>query len=154
MNNTQKNNRMSWDEYFCEIARLIAKRSTCLRRHVGAVIVKNNRILATGYNGSPSGLQNCCDRGYCLRQHSKQGEDLDVCFAIHGEMNAILQCSKYGISCEDAIIYVTTFPCIHCMKAIINAGIKEIVFLEDYNAPLSKQLAIQSEIKIRKYEGD
>ena len=146
--------RISWDEYFMEIAKLVAMRSTCLRRHVGAVIVKNNRILATGYNGSPSGLQNCCDKGYCLRENSKQGENLGECMAVHSEMNAILQCSKHGISCEDAIIYVTTFPCIHCMKAIINAGITEIVYLEDYNAPLSKQLAAQSGIKVRKYEGD
>ena len=143
--------RIDWDTYFMEIAKLVSKRSTCLRRQVGAVIVKNNRILATGYNGSPSGLQNCCDKGYCLREKSKQGEDLDVCMAVHSETNAILQCSKHGISCEDAIIYVTTFPCIHCMKAIINAGIKEIIYLEDYNAPLSKQLATQSGIKIRKY---
>ena len=143
--------RIDWDTYFMEIAKLVSKRSTCLRRQVGAVIVKNNRTLATGYNGSPSGLQNCCDKGYCLREKSKQGEDLDVCMAVHSETNAILQCSKHGISCEDAIIYVTTFPCIHCMKAIINAGIKEIIYLEDYNAPLSKQLATQSGIKIRKY---
>ena len=147
--------RIDWDTYFMEMAKLVSQRSGCMRRRVGAVIVnKSNRVLATGYNSAPIGIQECCDKGYCLRKNSSQGENLGECMAVHSEMNAILQCSKYGISCEDAIIYVTTFPCIHCMKAIINAGIKEIVFLEDYNAPLSKQLAIQSGIKIRKYEGD
>ena len=145
-------NRIDWDTYFMEMAKLVSQRAGCIRRKVGAVIVnKSNRVLATGYNSAPIGVTECCDKGYCLRENSKQGENLGECMSVHAEMNAILQCSKHGISCEDAIIYVTTFPCIHCMKAIINAGIKEIIYLEDYNAPLSKQLAAQSGIKVRKY---
>ena len=147
--------RIDFDTYFMEMAKLVSQRAGCIRRKVGAVIVnKSNRVLATGYNSAPINIEECCNKGYCLRQYSKQGENLGECMVVHAEMNAVLQCSKYGISCENATIYVTTFPCIHCMKAIINAGITEIVYLEDYNAPLSKQLVAQSGIKVRKYEGD
>lgn len=145
-------NRIEWEEYFIEITKLVAQRSSCLSRQVGAILVKQKRILATGYNGSPSGVKNCCDEGSCLRKGSKSGENLNECMAVHAELNAILQMARYGISCEDAVLYVTTFPCINCMKAIINSGIREVVYLEDYDAPLSKQLAELSGIKIRKYE--
>ena len=145
-------NRIEWEEYFIEITKLVAQRSSCLSRQVGAILVKEKRILATGYNGSPSKIENCIEKGGCLRKGSKSGENLNTCMAVHAEMNAILQMARYGISCEDAVLYVTTFPCVNCMKAIINSGIREVVYLEDYDAPLSKQLAELSGIKIRKYE--
>lgn len=145
-------NRIEWEEYFIEITKLVAQRSSCLSRQVGAILVKEKRILATGYNGSPSKIENCIEKGGCLRKGSKSGENLNTCMAVHAEMNAILQMARYGVSCEDTVLYVTTFPCINCMKAIINSGIREIVYLEDYDAPLSKQLAELSGIKIRKYE--
>ena len=103
--------RINWEEYFIEITKLVAQRSSCLSRQVGAILVKEKRILATGYNGSPSKIENCIERGGCLREGSKSGENLNECMAVHAEMNAILQCAKIGVSCEDATLYVTTKPC-------------------------------------------
>ena len=144
--------RMDWDTYFFEILEVIKQRSGCLRRKVSALIVSDKRILATGYNASPVGVIDCVNRGCCLREKAKQGECLENCMAVHAEMNAILQCARYGINTNGATIYVNTFPCVNCMKAIINASIKEIVYLEDYkNTELSRQLAEESGIKIRKY---
>lgn len=144
--------RISWDNYFIEMTKLVSQRSGCNKRHVGAVIVKDNRVLATGYNSAPYGVKECCDKGHCLRSGSKQGENLGTCMAVHAEMNAILQCAKLGISCENAKIYITTHPCIHCLKAIINAGIKEVIYIDDYNDPISKQLAEECDIKIKQYK--
>lgn len=144
--------RLDWTDYFIEITKLVAQRSSCLSRKVGAVIVKNNRILATGYNGSPSGLQNCCDKGYCLRQHSESGENLNECMAVHAELNAILQCAKMGVCCEDGTIYVTTYPCVNCMKAIIQSGIRKVIYIEEYNSPLTDKLVELSGIKCVKYK--
>lgn len=146
--------RIAWDDYFMKIALTVAERSGCIKRGVGSVIVKDKRILATGYNSAPCGVKECKERGYCLRANSKQGKDLDFCYAVHSEQNAILQLAKYGIVGEGSTIYVTLFPCVHCMKLIINCGIKEIVYLEDYNSALSKHLAELSGIKIRKFKED
>ena len=144
--------RIDFDTYFMEIAKIVAMRSGCLRRSVGAVIVSpDKRIIATGYNSAPIGVQECCDKGCCMRESSPTGSNLDTCFAIHAEENALLQCSKYGISCNNSTIYVTTSPCIFCLKAIINSGIKEVVYLEEYNSPLAKDLAKESGIVVRKY---
>ena len=145
-------NRISWNDYFMEICKLIAQRSSCLSRKVGAVIVKDNRILATGYNGSPSGLENCCDKVYCLRKGSKSGENLNECMAVHAELNAILQCAKMGVCCENATIYVTTYPCVNCMKAIIQSGIRKVVYIESYNSPLTDKLVELSGIKCIQYK--
>ena len=144
--------RLEWEEYFIKITKLVAERSSCLSRQVGAVIVKDNRILATGYNGSPSGLENCCDEGSCLRKGSKSGENLNECMAVHAELNAILQCAKMGICCEDATLYVTTKPCASCMKAIIQSGIRKVVYIEDYDAPLTDKLVELSGIKCIQYK--
>lgn len=144
--------RISWDEYFMSIAQIVAKRSGCLSRQVGSVIVKDNRILATGYNSAPLGIEECCNKGYCNRKGKGQGNALNECYAVHSEMNALAQCCKFGISCEGATIYVNTFPCERFLKSIINSGIVEIVYLEDYNDPISKEIAKLSNIKIRKYE--
>ena len=143
-------NRLSWEDYFIELTKLIAKRSPCLSRQVGAIIVKDNRVIATGYNGTPSSINPCTT---CRRNQSKSGENLHNCYAIHSEMNAILQCAKLGIPCEGCTIYVTTKPCAYCMKHIIQVGIKEVIYIEDYNSPLTDELIKISNIKCRKYEG-
>lgn len=144
--------RISWDEYFIKVTKLVAERSSCLSRQVGAVIVKQNRILATGYNGSPSGVKNCCDEGSCLREGSISGQNLNICMAVHAEMNAILQCAKIGVSCEDATLYVTTKPCANCMKAIIQSGIRKVVYIENYDSPLTDKLVELSGIKCIQYK--
>ena len=122
-------NRPSWDEYFMQMAELTAKRSTCLRRNVGAIIVKDKHIIATGYNGAPKGLPHCEELGGCLRQKLgvPSGERHELCRALHAEQNAIIQAATLGQSIEGATIYVTHQPCIICAKMIINAGISRIV---------------------------
>jgi len=141
--------RPSWDEYFLDICRLVAKRSTCLRRHVGAVIVKEKRILTTGYNGAPSGLEHCEKTG-CMREQMNipSGERHELCRALHAEMNAILQAAQYGISLEGSMIYCTNHPCIICAKMIINAGINRIVVLENYPDELAKSMLKEAGIEI------
>ena len=130
---TTKIVRPSWDEYFSSIARLVATRSTCLRRNVGAVVVKNKQVLATGYNGAPMGVEHCEKTG-CLRQklNVPSGERHELCRALHAEQNAFLQAARHGVSLDGATIYITTQPCSICAKMIINVGIKKIVFEGDY----------------------
>lgn len=142
--------RPSWDEYFTEMAKLVAKRSTCLRRKVGAVLVKDKRILATGYNGAPSGLAHCIDIG-CLREklNIPSGERHELCRALHAEQNAILQAAQYGISVKGATLYNTNQPCAICAKMIINAGIKEVNIIEGYPDKLAEQFLKDAKIKVR-----
>ena len=125
--------RPDWDEYFMEIAHVVAKRSTCLRRQVGAVIVREKRILTTGYNGSPTGLPHCLELG-CLRDQLEipSGTRQEICRALHSEQNAIIQAALHGTSTKDATLYCTHQPCSLCAKAIINAGIRRVVFEGDY----------------------
>lgn len=143
--------RPTWKEYFMKIAILTAKRSTCLRRAVGAVIVKDNRILTTGYNGAPSGLTHCIEVG-CLRKklNVPSGQRHELCRAVHAEQNAIIQAAYHGISIKDAELYCTNFPCSICTKIIINAGIKKIYYLEEYNDELAKSFLNESNIEIEK----
>ena len=143
--------RPSWDEYFLEMAYLVAKRSTCLRRSVGAVLVKDKRILATGYNGAPSGLKHCGEVG-CLRLQLKvpSGQRHELCRALHAEQNALIQSSLHGISVKDSTLYTTTQPCMICAKMLINAGIKEIVIAEGYPDKMAMDFLKQAKIKIRK----
>ena len=133
--------RPSWDKYFMEMAYFVAKRSTCLRRQVGAVIVKNKHVLATGYNGSPKGITHCLDGG-CLRTklNIPSGQRAELCVALHAEQNAIIQSAYHGIAIEGAEIYCTTHPCSICAKMLINAGIKKIYYVEGYPDDLGKQL--------------
>lgn len=128
-----KDPRPTWDEYFMEIAQVTAKRSNCSRRHVAAVIVKNNHILSTGYNGTPAGLKNCFEGG-CPRcsGHTESGKGLDECLCVHAEQNAICQAARNGAAIDGAKIYVTISPCLTCAKLIISAGIKEVVYGGDY----------------------
>jgi len=126
--------RPTWDQYFLTITRQVAERSTCLRARVGAVIVRDKNILATGYNGSPAGLPHCLDVG-CLiyRSTTPAGEVEENCFrCIHAEINAIAQAAKNGAGIRDADIYITHTPCIHCFKVLINTGIKRIFYEKPY----------------------
>lgn len=143
--------RPSWDEYFMDIAELVKKRSTCLRRQVGAVIVKDNRILTTGYNGVPPKMRHCEEIG-CLRQklNIPSGERHELCRALHAEQNAVIQAAKHGISVEDSTIYVTAQPCVICAKILIASGIKRIVFKGDYPDELSLSMLEESGIEIKK----
>jgi dCMP deaminase len=146
----EKHKRISWDEYFLQIAHLVSQRSTCLRRSVGAVIVKDKRMLATGYNGSPRGLAHCLETG-CIRDKLKipSGERHELCRGLHAEQNAIIQASLYGISVKDSSIYVTNQPCIICAKMLINAGVSEIVISEGYPDKMSANMLKEAKIKIR-----
>jgi dCMP deaminase len=141
--------RLSWDDYFMEITRLVSKRSTCLRRHVGAVIVRDRRILATGYNGAPKGLAHCTETG-CLREKMgvPSGRMQELCRGLHAEQNAIIQAALSGVSIENSQIYTVTQPCVVCAKMIINAGIKRIVFDEAYPDPLSEELIKEAKIEL------
>lgn len=125
--------RKCWDEYFMSIVDLVAQRSTCLRRHVGAVIVKDKRILTTGYNGAPSGVAHCQDVG-CLRETLSipAGERHEICRGIHAEQNAIIQAATFGVSISGGIIYTTHQPCFICTKMLINAHISKIIYQEPY----------------------
>ena len=141
--------RPSWDEYFLSITKEVAKRSTCLRRQVGAILVMDKHILTTGYNGAPSGLQHCLDIG-CLREQLKvpPGERHELCRGLHAEMNALLQASRYGIKISGATLYTTTYPCSLCAKMLVNAGIQRIVTITDYPDPLAKDILSMAKIKV------
>lgn len=133
--------RLSWDNYFMEITHLVAKRSTCLRRHVGAVIVRSKRILSTGYNGAPRGLPHCSETG-CLREKLgvPSGQRHELCRGLHAEQNAIIQAALFGVSIEGAQFYCTVQPCIVCAKMIINAGIERVVFEHSYPDALAEEM--------------
>ena len=147
-------NRPSYDEYFMSMAFLAATRSTCLRRQVGAILVKNKHVLATGYNGPPKGMKHCNETG-CLRDELKvpSGERHEICRGLHAEQNAIIQASVFGISIDKSIIYVTDTPCVVCAKMLINAGVKEIVYGGDYPDDLARQMIEESHMKIRQFHG-
>ena len=140
------------DEYFMEMAVLISKRSTCLRRRVGAVIVKDKRVLSTGYNGSPKGTCHCEELG-CIREQMKipSGTRHELCRGVHAEQNAIIQAAYFGVSVKDSTIYTTTFPCSMCAKILINAGVKEVVYAEGYEDDMSKKLFEETNILLRQY---
>lgn len=144
------NRRPSWDEYFMDMAVLTAKRSTCLRRQVGAVIVKDKHIIATGYNGAPRGVPHCDEKGGCLRQQLNvpSGERHELCRALHAEQNAIIQAATLGQSIEGGTIYVTNQPCVICAKMIINAGIRRIVVKEGYPDELAVEILWEAGLSI------
>lgn len=147
----KKDARPNWDEYFLEIAGIVCKRSTCLRRKVGALIVKGRRILATGYNGTPSGIKHCAETG-CLRTklNIPSGQRHELCNGLHAEQNVLLQAALYGISLRDSILYVTHQPCIICAKMIINAGITEVVIAGEYPDEMARRFLDEAGIKVRK----
>ncbi|MBN2331878.1 MAG: cytidine/deoxycytidylate deaminase family protein [Deltaproteobacteria bacterium] len=141
--------RPDWHTYFMQIAQLVATRSTCLRRQVGAVIVKNNRILSTGYNGTPSGITHCLERG-CIRSERQipSGERHELCRGLHAEQNAIIQAAYHGVSVNDADIFCTNQPCIICSKMIINAGIKKIFISDSYPDELAEEMLKEAAISL------
>ena len=143
--------RPSYDKYFMEMAHVVSKRSTCLRRKVGAILVKDKHILSTGYNGAPKGIKHCSEVG-CLRKQLKvpSGERHELCRGLHAEQNAIIQAAVFGISIKNSILYCTNTPCIVCVKMLINAGVEEIIFSGDYPDELAKKMLDESRIKIRK----
>lgn len=146
--------RPGWDEYFISITRLVASRSTCLRRSVGAIIVKDRRILTTGYNGAPSGLPHCRETG-CLRQERgvPSGERAEICRGLHAEQNAIIQAARHGVCIEGSTLYCTNQPCLICAKMLINAGIVEIVYEDGYPDPLAEKMLEEAQVRVRRYEG-
>ncbi len=148
---SEKDYRPGWDEYFLEIAKLVSKRSTCLRRKVGALVVKDRRILATGYNGTPSGIKHCLETG-CMRDKLKipSGERHELCRGLHAEQNVLLQASLHGVSLKGSTIYVTNQPCIICTKMIINAGIKEVVMSDHYPDRMALEFLKEARIRVRK----
>ena len=146
--------RPSWEEYFMGITDLVSKRSTCLRRQVGATLVKDKKILATGYNGAPSRLDHCLDIG-CLRQQRSipSGERHELCRGLHAEQNAIIQAAYHGVGIQGATLYCSNHPCIICSKMIINAGIKRVVYEEGYADALAVQMLKESSVRIDKFRG-
>jgi dCMP deaminase len=144
--------RLSNDEYFMRLVHLIKMRSSCIRNQVGAVLVKNKRIIATGYNGAPKGIEHCFTRG-CLREQLKvpSGERHELCIGVHAEQNAVIQSAVFGVSVSGTIIYSTHFPCVVCARMLINAEISEIVYDQGYPDDLSMQLLKESGIKLRRY---
>jgi len=150
-----KNDRPGWDSYFMEIARIVAKRSTCIRRNVGSLIVKDKRILSTGYNGAPVHLRHCFDAG-CIRERLNiaSGERHELCRGLHAEQNAIIQAAYHGVSINGAYVYSTHLPCSICMKMIINAGITKILYADGYPDELSRELIEESGIVVQTVEQD
>jgi len=142
------------DEYFMAIADLVATRSTCLRRSVGAVIVKNKMIVSTGYNGAPKGVRHCSETG-CLREklNVPSGKMHELCRGLHAEQNAIIQAAVFGVSPDGGTIYTTTHPCIICTKMIINAGIKRVVYKIHYDDELSAEMLRESGVEIVHFKG-
>jgi len=141
--------RPSWDEYFLEIADLVSSRSTCLRRQIGAVFVREKRVLTTGYNGAPGGLKHCEEVG-CIREREgiPSGERHELCRGIHAEQNAILQAAQFGISLRDSVLYCTNQPCVLCAKMLINTGVKRIVVRDGYPDKLSQQMLEEAGVDI------
>ena len=130
--------RQTWNEFFMSVADLVAQRSTCLRRKVGAVAVKDKRIISTGYNGAPSGMKHCAKLG-CLRQELgiPSGQRHEICRAVHAEQNVIVEAARFGIPLAGAELYCTTLPCLICAKMLINCGIKRVFYREEYSDPMT-----------------
>ena len=148
-----KKDRPSWETYFMDIAELVSKRSTCIRRAVGAIIVKNKRILSTGYNGAPTGIRHCTEVG-CLREELNvpSGEKHELCRGIHAEQNAIIQAAFHGVSIENADLFCTNLPCSICAKMLINAGIKKIYYKDGYADSISKDMLEEAGVKLIKVD--
>jgi dCMP deaminase len=147
--------RPSWENYFMDITTLVAKRSTCTRRAVGAIIVKDKRVLSTGYNGAPSGIEHCIEIG-CLREklNVPSGERHELCRGIHAEQNAIIQAAYYGVSINDSILFCTNLPCSICAKMIINSGIKNIYYKDGYADPMSEEMLKDADIGLIHFDNN
>ena len=150
---TESDGRPSWETYFMNITELVAKRSTCLRRAVGAVVVKDKRILTTGYNGAPSGIRHCKDAG-CLRKalNVASGERHELCRGIHAEQNAIIQAAFHGVSIRGSTLFCTNLPCSICAKMIINAGIRRIFYLSGYADAIAAEMLQEASVETIKMD--
>lgn len=147
-------NRISKDDYFMKIAEVVSLRSTCLKRKVGAVLVKDSHILSTGYNGAPAGLKHCTPET-CVRKNLKSGEKPELCRGVHAEINCIIQAAIHGTSIKgETTIYSTTFPCMSCLKLLINAGINKLVYKEGYamENKVKEELLGESNLIIHKFQ--
>ena len=143
-----------WDKRFMEMTELVSSWSSCIRRQVGAIIVKDKRILTTGYNGAPSGVSSCKDREKCIRieRNIASGTCQEICYAVHAEQNAICQAAKLGLSIDGATLYCTHQPCTICARLIINSGIKKVVYKNGYPDDFSLELFKEAGVEIVKYE--
>ena len=145
-----------WDKRFIELAETVAGWSSCYQqnRHVGAVIVKDKRVMATGYNGAPEGIKSCEEKGECLRRklNIASGTQHELCFAVHAEQNAVIQAARHGVNIYGATLYCTHQPCVICAKIIINAGISRVVYKEGYPDDFSLALFSEANVKVEKYE--
>ena len=144
-----------WDKIFMELTETVAGWSSCYQsnRHVGAVIVKDKRVVATGYNGAPAGVKSCEEKGECMRKklNIASGTKHELCFAVHAEQNAIAQAAKFGINIQGATLYCTHQPCVICAKIMINAGISKVVYKEGYPDEFSLQLFNEAKIEVERY---
>ena len=148
--------RPTWDEYFMRICRVVATRSTCLRRHVGAILVHDRHILATGYNGAPQGMAHCAELGGCLRERLgiASGERQELCRGLHAEQNAIIQAAVHGVALqEDITCYCTIQSCVTCAKMLINANVKRIVFAGDYPDGLAREMLVEAGVELVQWSG-
>lgn len=145
-----------WDKRFMDLAFTVGEWSSCYKqdRHVGAIIVKDKRIVTTGYNGAPSGVSSCVDRDECIRQTMgiKSGTCHEICYAVHAEQNAIIQAAKLGVSVEGATLYCTHQPCVICAKMIINSGIKKVVYKLGYPDDFSLKLFKEAQVEVVKFD--
>ena len=143
-----------WDKRFMELTVQVGTWSSCFRRKVGAVIVRDKRVMTTGYNGAPAGIASCIERGECLREklNIPSGTRAELCYGVHAEQNAIIQAARYGINIQGATLYCTHQPCVTCAKMIINAGISRVVYKEGYPDEFSLELFKEAGTKIEKYE--
>lgn len=146
-----------WDDRFMEMAYLIASWASCYKenRKIGCVIVKNKRIMTTGYNGAPAGVRTCVERGECLREKMgiPSGTKQELCYATHAEQNAIIQAARLGVSIDGATLYCTHQPCAICAKMIVNAGIARVVYNEGYPDAFAVEMLKEGSVKLEKYEG-
>ncbi len=142
-----------WDKRFMHLTEEVAEWSSCIRRQVGAVIVREKRVMTTGYNGAPAGIKSCVERGECLREKMNipSGTRAELCFAAHAEQNAIIQAARYGININGATLYCTHQPCVICAKMIINAGISRVIYKEGYPDEFSMRLFAEAGTKVEKY---
>lgn len=147
--------RPDWDTYFMDIARVVARRSTCLRRQVGAIVVKERRVLTTGYNGAPAGLAHCADVG-CERQRLgiPSGERHELCRGLHAEQNAIIQAAVHGVSIRGGTLYSTDHPCSVCAKMLVNAGIRRVVYGGPYPDRLAVSILAEAGVQVDRLEGE
>lgn len=145
-----------WDIRFMELTETVGRWASCHRRKVGAVIVRDHRVMTTGYNGAPAGIESCIERGECLREklNIPSGTQHELCYAAHAEQNAIIQAARYGININGATLYCTHQPCVICAKMIINAGINRVVYKEGYPDEFSMRLCGEAGTKIEKFEED